>query len=64
MVNTKDSEAFVTITNRDIYNEIVATRKEIKEINGQVKLHKKVISIIFGWMAIMTVGFIRFLTSR
>jgi len=63
-MNTKDADAFITITNRDIYDEIVATRLEIKEINGNVKLHKKLISVIFGWVTIMTIGFIRFLTSR
>jgi len=54
-MNTKDSEAFVTITNSDIYEKINLMHDDVKTINGQVKTHKKLINILF-LLVIIVIG--------
>lgn len=63
MVNTKDSEAFVTITNRDIYDKIEQMHDDIKQTNGQVKTHKKLINALLVWLGILTAAILRFFTK-
>ena len=63
MVGLK-KEAFVTITNQDIYEKITQMHDEIKLTNGKVKHHGKLIGILFTFLAIVFVGLIRLASNR
>ena len=57
-----NDKTFIKVTNEDIYKILLEVKDHVKETNGKVKMHQKLISgligggvIVCGWIISLTI---------